>query len=247
MRLLLTRPVEEAQSLKQKLEAEGFEVFCLPLIEISPPLDGGALLKKAIDHIDCYDWLILTSQNTVRALQPNLKKIPARLQIAAVGKATAEAARRAGWKAVTPQREDGAEGLIEFFEDKTLQEKRILYPRSQIGMQNLVAALLAQGARVDVIEAYQTKLSSVSGRELQGVLEKGVEGILFYSPSAVSGFFRKVDKKNPILKKIALIPLGKTTAFVLRNEGFRPAFVPSRPDEDSFSSEIKKFFTNARE
>lgn len=246
MRLLLTRPADEAQSLKQKLEAEGFEVFCLPLIEIKPPLDRGALLKKSLQHIDAYDWLILTSQNTVRALCPHLKKIPSKLSIAAVGKATAEAARQAGWEPIVPKRENGAEGLITFFMTQPVRGKRILYPRSQIGMEDLVEALLQQGARVDVVEAYQTKVSSVSTQELQDILQNGIDGVLFYSPSAVSGFVEKIGSKNPLLKKVALIPFGKTTAFVLKNAGLRPAFVPSRPDEETFSAEIKKFFTNAR-
>ena len=247
MRLLLTRPVEEADALKAKLEAKGFEVLCLPLIEIKPPLDRGALLKKALDHIDHYDWLILTSQNAVRVLRSCLKKIPPKLKIAAIGKATARAAQQAGWAPLTPQQENGAEGLIEFFTGKPLQGKRILYPRSQIGMETLVNALLEKGAHVDVVEAYQTQSSSVSSQELEGVLEKGVEGILFYSPSAVSSFFRKISKKNPLLKKMTFIPFGKTTAFVLKKEGVQPAFVPSKPDEDVLIEKIKKFFTNAPE
>ena len=196
MKLLLTRALEDSAATKKELERQGYEVFCLPLIAIYPASDGGARLKRAAKEIKKYDWLILTSRNAERALKHYIKKLPKKLKIAAVG-------------------HEGVAGLIEFFKNKNVRGKRFLYPRSQIGREELHRFLKKRGAIVDLVEAYQTKPSSVTAKKIETVLKKGVEVVLFFSPSAVKSFFGKMRGKKKLLKKIAFVPIGPTTAKAL--------------------------------
>ncbi|MGD0154503.1 MAG: uroporphyrinogen-III synthase [Terracidiphilus sp.] len=108
-RVLVTRAAHQAGKLSEGLRELGAEPVEIPMLEIQPPesLDP---LDRAIRSLGSYDWLILTSANTVRALEGRAQALGLqlaasdRLQVAAVGEATAQAARRAGLPvAVVPE------------------------------------------------------------------------------------------------------------------------------------------------
>ena len=66
-RVLVTRAVRQAGKLSDALRALGAEPVEVPVLEIAPPADL-APLDSALRSLDSYDWLILTSANTVRAV-----------------------------------------------------------------------------------------------------------------------------------------------------------------------------------
>jgi uroporphyrinogen-III synthase len=66
-RILVTRARHQAGKLSEGLSLLGAEPVEVPVIEIQPPSDF-APLDRALRQLDSYDWLILTSANTVRAL-----------------------------------------------------------------------------------------------------------------------------------------------------------------------------------
>src|SRR5208282_5146775 len=101
-RVLVTRAAEQSEGLMEALLEEGAVPVLLPLVAFAPPGDP-MRLDEAIRECSRYDWIFLTSQNAVRALQErsqllnlNLAKAAAGVRVAAVGPATAEAAERAG-------------------------------------------------------------------------------------------------------------------------------------------------------
>ena len=82
MRIIVTRPREQAAALVERLEALGHEVAVCPLIAIEPTGPDG------ID-VSGYDWLIVTSANGARELAQRMHGRPERT--AAIGSATAAA------------------------------------------------------------------------------------------------------------------------------------------------------------
>lgn len=82
MRIVVTRPREQAADLAERLGAEGHEVEICPLIAIE---------ATGPDEIDVsgYDWLVVTSANAARVLAERMRGRPART--AAIGPATASA------------------------------------------------------------------------------------------------------------------------------------------------------------
>jgi uroporphyrinogen-III synthase len=66
-RVLVTRAAHQAGKLSDGLRARGFEAVEVPVLEIQPPASFAAL-DAVLRQIDTYDWLIVTSANTVRAL-----------------------------------------------------------------------------------------------------------------------------------------------------------------------------------
>jgi len=91
MRVLLTRPREDAEPLAALLAERGIDSLIEPLLEIVPRADAGL-------DLDGVQALLLTSANGVRALAELTPE--RRLPLFAVGDATAQAAREAGFERV---------------------------------------------------------------------------------------------------------------------------------------------------
>jgi uroporphyrinogen III methyltransferase/synthase len=87
VRIVVTRPREQAGELAERLEALGHEVVVCPLIEIEPIGD---------DRIDLtpYDWVVVTSANGAQELARRRHGRPNRL--AAIGPGTAATLRAHG-------------------------------------------------------------------------------------------------------------------------------------------------------
>src|SRR6476646_6700550 len=82
MRVVVTRPEAQAETLLNALRAEGFEPVACPVIETEAIADG------PID-VSGYDWVIVTSANGAAELAARHRgELP---RVAAVGEATAAA------------------------------------------------------------------------------------------------------------------------------------------------------------
>ena len=106
MRVIVTRPRDQAGPLVARIEALGHEVVACPLIEI---------VSTGDDPVDTtgYDWVVLTSPNGaeefVRRRRGPLPKL------AAIGPGTAETLRAHGLEAQLVPRVSTQEGLLEEF------------------------------------------------------------------------------------------------------------------------------------
>lgn len=102
-RILVTRAAHQASKLSDALRALGAEPVEVPVLEIRPP-ESYEPFDDALRHLDRFDWLILTSANSVRAVADHAKEQGAALQlpestrIAAIGAATANAVEQVGLK-----------------------------------------------------------------------------------------------------------------------------------------------------
>ena len=86
MRVIVTRPRDQAQPLVGRLEALGLDVVECPLIEI---------VRTSDEPIDCagYAWAIVTSPNGADEVAQRARNLP---KVAAVGPGTAETLRGHG-------------------------------------------------------------------------------------------------------------------------------------------------------
>jgi uroporphyrinogen-III synthase len=87
VRIVVTRPAEQAPPLVRRLEELGHEVVVCPLVEIEPTGDEPVAL-------DGYDWVVVTSANGARELARRRAGAPR--QLAAIGPGTAAALRAEG-------------------------------------------------------------------------------------------------------------------------------------------------------
>jgi uroporphyrinogen III methyltransferase/synthase len=104
MRIVVTRPREQAAPLVARLEELGHDVVECPLIEIEP-LDDGAVDTSP------YDWVIVTSPNGAELFSS--RRSGALPKVAAIGPGTAEALRAHGIEPELVPEVSTQEGLLD--------------------------------------------------------------------------------------------------------------------------------------
>jgi uroporphyrinogen-III synthase len=186
-RIVVTRAAEQAGELVDLLRAAGACPIVCPLIALAPPFDP-APLDAAIAQLHTYDWLFVTSANTVAALLARSAQLGVRLselrprQIAAVGPATARALQEAGLLPDLVPAAQSAAGLLAAV--GIIEGQRVFLPQADIARPELAEGLRARGADVAVVTAYRT----IAGEGVSAAiahLRAGVDAIMFTSPSTV--------------------------------------------------------------
>lgn len=191
--VLIPRARSQAGPLVSLVEANGGEVFAFPVIGIADPADW-APLDAAIQAIERYRWLVITSPNGAEKFVGRaavLGRTPAdlsHLQVAAVGPTTARTLEQLGLKvAVIPAESRGA-ALPEAMHPFMQPGDRVLMARGNLANPALAEALRALGAVVDDLVAYQTVKADGDVGTLQHRLTDGtIHYVAFTSGSTVDG------------------------------------------------------------
>lgn len=231
-RVLVTRALHQAGKLSEGLRALGATPVEVPMIEIGPP-ESYEPLDDALRHMDRYDWLILTSTNVVHTLIERasflhlaLKKLapPQGPQVAAVGSATAETARKFKFNVTVVPEAYVAESLVESLRDKVVG-KRILLPRAAIARDVIPDALRAVGATVDVVDAYRNVLPATAPERLHRAVQEGLDAATFTSSSSAT-HLAEAARAAGVAWPFAGVPaisIGPITSQTLRELGWPPA------------------------
>lgn len=183
MRVLVTRPKNQAEPLCRLIEAEGGTAVRLPLIDIQPSVhaaDGASHLQRVSE----WEWWIFVSANAVNQARA-LGALPAALEadraprIAAVGKATADALADAGVAVdLTPEPQSNSEGLLAMPAMQHVAGQRILIVRGEGGRELLKQQLAERGALVQYAELYRREPISGGADSLIAALREGTLDIL---------------------------------------------------------------------
>ena len=197
-RILITRPRAQAHKFANSLAAQGAQPVFFPVIEIVPAEDM-SVLDRELKTLSQYDWLVFTSAHGVDAFFNRLetldiKKLPPRMRVAAVGPRTARALSDRGvWVEHVPD-EYIPEALLPGF-GNNLYGRRFLFPQSNLARTELAGQLRAAGALVKEVIAYRTIPAEPDISELSA-LRSGVDVVTFTSPSTVHNFVQVVRKNG---------------------------------------------------
>jgi len=225
-RVLVTRSREQASALSQQLRELGAEPLEYPAIEIAPPKDI-APLDEAIARLPTYDCLIFTSANGVDAFVTRMSEkgmdmqALARLKIAAIGPATAQALAGHGLRVDYLPEVYTSEEIAAGIGDVSGQ--RILLPRVERAPKQLAQALRGKGAVVDEVAAYRT-LAVGAPDELKALLADGqIDIVTFTSSSTVRNLAAGLQGPTPaeVLSRCLVACIGPVTARTAARLGIR--------------------------
>ena len=131
MRVIVTRPQAQAESLIAALREQGFEAVACPVIE-TEPIDDGPI------EVSGYDWVIVTSANGAAELAARRRgELP---RIAAIGETTASALSARGI-------------LVDFVPSLASQEGLVAELPRPVGRALFVGAERARRLLVDELPA----------------------------------------------------------------------------------------------
>ncbi len=227
--IVVTRVASQSSEVSEELAARGANVKLLPLISFEPPQDYVAM-DAALTTISSFDWVLFTSSNAVQALERRVEQMGLRLdaiaglpRAAAVGPATSDAAEAAGFAVEYVAADHSGVGLAREL-GKELRGKKVLLPRSDRASADLPTALQRCGAIVTEVVAYRNLPPSSTDREkVHETLKDGVDGILFYSPSAVQNFveFLGRERLGTLQGRTVMVAIGNATAAALSGAGIQ--------------------------
>jgi len=226
-RILITRASEQAGSLAERLQELGATVIAIPSIEIRPP-QSYEPLDSAIRDIARYDWLILTSVNGVRALLERTEQAKqtlsnfSQVKIAAIGPATRKALEGRGLTVAVTPKQYIAESVVEALHHQ-VKDKQVLLVRAKVARDVIPQELGKAGARVQVVEAYETVVPQSSRARLRDVLSRPGQrphAITFTSSSTARNFMELLGPDNRhLLTGVMLASIGPVTSGTLRELG----------------------------
>jgi uroporphyrinogen-III synthase/uroporphyrinogen III methyltransferase/synthase len=247
-RILVTRAAHQAGKLSEGLRALGAEPVEVPVLEIQPPADL-APLDHALRSLDAYDWLILTSANTVRSLQERSEALglaftaSSRSKVAAVGEATAAAVRKTGLPVDLVPEKYMAEVLVGCLAGE-VAGKRVLFARAEIARDVIPDALRAAGATVDVVDAYRNVMPKAAPELLRAAFEKGIDAATFTSSSSVTHLAEAAREARIAFPfaGVRAISIGPITSQTLRELGWESAAEASVSDIQGLIAAASELF-----
>nr|WP_320191042.1 uroporphyrinogen-III C-methyltransferase [uncultured Desulfobacter sp.] len=229
-KIVITRARAQASGLVAELNRLGAQCIEIPTIKIAPPEDKKPL-ETAIDNLDQYDWLVLTSVNGVKFFFDTLfeKGKDARalghLKFACIGPVTKERLADYGIISDILPETYQAESVVDAFSGLDMTGKRVLLPRAKKARTILPEQLTHMGAQVDEVTAYETRLASEGKALLIDMLKAGdIDAVTFTSSSTVTNFLTLLDGQNipALLDGVLLASIGPITSDTIRAQGLKP-------------------------
>ena len=184
-RIAVTRARHQAPPLEALIRDFGGAPVAYPCIAIAPPADPRPL-EDCLRRLGEFDWLLLTSGNTVSAVADRLAALDIQLagngiKVAAAGPATAAEARdQLARRVEHVPAEYGAGQLARSLPFG--EPCRILLPQSDLASASTAALLRARGAQVTTVVAYRTVMAE-DGADLPAMISRGeLDALTFHQP-----------------------------------------------------------------
>jgi uroporphyrinogen-III synthase len=223
MRILITRPIDDARPLADALEERGIAVLIEPLLEIRH-------LDDAEIDLDGVQALMFTSANGVRAfaaLSPRRD-----LKVFTVGDGSADAARQAGFPTVESAKGD-IEALAALVVDRLKAEDGVLFHAAgTVTAGDLKARLEGLGYQVRRAQLYEAKIATALSTETRANLTLGgIDAVLLFSPRTAATFAELWQAAgSPALGRIHALCLSAAVAREIGNLGWAAVEIADRPD-----------------
>jgi uroporphyrinogen-III synthase len=221
--VVVTRAESADGPLSRELRSLGLEVLSWPAVSVTA--SDSKALDEALAQLASFAWIVFASRHAVAAVLARVRKPPAQLHVAAVGRATALTLTQRGWPVHLTPEEASAAALIGAFAAEWRAADagaRVLYPASSRALPTIAAGLRELGAHVTQVEAYRTDAATLDVAECRAWIERrGLGAVTFASPSAVAELARALGEEDfaRLLDHAPPVAIGRTTARALAARG----------------------------
>ncbi|WP_431709711.1 uroporphyrinogen-III synthase [Glutamicibacter uratoxydans] len=255
---MILRAPQRATATVAALRPLGFTSTCVQLIHTVWPQDL-APLEQLVRRLQAgqYQWLVLTSVNTVQALASLLDgaQLPATTRIAAVGTKTAQVLRELLHREAdfVPEVQSAAGMLAQW---QLVPGTAVAYPHGDLASPTLAAGLTAWGVELDEAIAYSTVPAGTAGEPLSSepvpagltVLSPQhlvaalaeTDLVIFAAPSIVREF--KALTGSTLPARVRTLAIGEPTARALEAAGLPVHATASDPTPAGLAARAAELF-----
>ena len=221
-RWILTRPRERASSWRVALEENGAEVVLSPAILLRRGPSEPVL--QSLDGLPGGSLFIFTSATTVRhfftMINPSEHDALRSMEWIAVGPATADAIREAGFEVSVEGDGSGADSLC----SQLLSEIKCgsaIHFTSDLGLPIVSERLTAAGIDVMRVEVSRSQVENDLDPNSWSDGQKSLSGIIFTSPASVRAVVSRIDDGCDVMQVTPAVATGVTTARELQVQGWK--------------------------
>ncbi|MBI1213533.1 MAG: uroporphyrinogen-III synthase [Alphaproteobacteria bacterium] len=233
MRILVTRPREDAEPFARALVSLGHETVIEPLLDVVF-LEGPQINLTGVQAI------LLTSANGARALARRTQTRD--IKIVAVGRATGDAARSAGFVNVIESTGEGVDALADLVRAKLRPEDgALIHPTGSVAAGDLAAALGVRGFKVRREVIYDARaVYHLSGAVVAELSSGLIDAATFFSPRTAALFVELIDEENleSALASVTAICLSQAVASALAPARFAAIKIAEKPSQDAMLAVI---------
>lgn len=229
-RVIVTRPLNAAHHLSNGLRALGADVIAAPLIGIGAI---AAQQPEILARLHEFDWIVFSSRHGVRGFRRALEgagcdvRNLSHARIAAVGPVTARELASWGIRPDLVAEPARADVLVQQLMAHKSAPRRVLFPSGTLALETIPAALGSRNVEVVSFTVYETRKLSLENR-VRTELQRGVDAVLFASPSAVTAF----GESEPSIGAARVVCIGPTTAAATAPFGWRNVRVADVHSDD---------------
>jgi uroporphyrinogen-III synthase len=227
MRLVVTRPQEDAQRTAGVLRACGHEVLLAPMLRIESvtDVDLGA---------EAFGGVVMTSANAAPVLAEHARRAELQaLPTFVVGRRTAEAAGAAGFRDV--ESADGnQDDLVRLIRARHRASAPLLYLAGEDRVGDLAGGLAAHGVTVRTVVAYRAVAAEAFAPNIRDALAgRRLDGALHFSRRSAEAFLHCARAGGMLGAALALVHYGLSApvAEPLRAAGAARVLIAPRPEE----------------
>lgn len=255
LRIVLTRPREQAGDFEAVVRSLGGEPVIAPAIAIAPPASWQPL-DAALDRIDEFDWIAFTSANAVKALTDRGRARGvssarlARRRLGAVGSATATVlAQEVRHPDVIADASSG-EGLGEAL--AVGPGDQVLVPQGDLAGGALARVLRRRGAQPTEVVVYRTVPGEGIPWIVDGLRQGTIDALLFASGSAARfvadalNAASGTDRRSGTPLRSAIFCIGSSTASAAASAGLTPDGVADAATQSALIEAMMRWFAARR-
>ncbi len=225
MRLLVTRPREDAEAFAAILKGRGHEPVIAPLLELH-------FMPGAQIPLDGVQAVLASSANGIRGFA--VCSPERNLPVYVVGPQTAETARQSGFTRIISADGDAAALVAKVAEDANPADGKLMHAAGSETVGRIKQALEARGFEVEAEILYEAiPVNSLPANASDALRAYGVDGVLMFSPRTARIFAELVAKEGLAenCQRLDAFCISAATAAALAPLGFARLAVAGSPNQ----------------
>ena len=236
LRILVTRPRDQATALAQAIATAGGVPVLFPLLDIAPVADT-RVLREQLSRLARFDLAIFISTNAVQhgmaAIAAQQAALPP--QVATIGPGSAQALRDCGVANVlVPTARSDSEGLLSLPQLAEMAGKRVMILRGDGGRELLGDTLKARGATVEYATCYRRSKTRQGAAEL---LRERPDAITVTSSEALAHLHEMLGAGSTMLSTPLFVPHARIAELAAR-QGWTEIVLTAAGDDGLLASLI---------